>query len=71
MCNLELKISILRSGRKAYEIAQQLGWHPTKISQIVSGVYSPNEDEKGRLANAIGVPVTEIFSSPVHKESFQ
>lgn len=61
MCNLELKICILRSGRKAYEIAHQLGWHPTKISQIVSGVYLPDDLEKKRLADAIGVPGDDIF----------
>jgi len=61
MCNLDLKINILRSGKYAYEIAAELGWHPTKISQIISGVYCPDNEEKELLARAIGVPVVEIF----------
>jgi len=59
--NLELKISILRTGRKAYEIANDLGWYSTKISQIVTGMYTPDDDEKKRIAKVIGVPVESIF----------
>jgi len=59
--NLELKIAILRSGRKAYEVAGALGWSATKISQIVTGIYIPDEAEKIRIANVLGVPVQEIF----------
>ncbi|MCH7650112.1 MAG: helix-turn-helix transcriptional regulator [Nitrospinae bacterium] len=64
MCNLDLKISILKSGKYAYQVAQELGWHPTKLSQIISGVYIPDQEEKELLANAIGVPVAEIFPEP-------
>ncbi len=64
MCNLELKINILKSGKYGYQIAQALGWHPTKLSQIVSGVYSPDKEEKEALAIAIGVAVADIFPKP-------
>lgn len=64
MCNLELKINILKSGKYSYQIAQEVGWHPTKISQIIAGVYSPDEKEKEALANAIGVPVVKISPDP-------
>ena len=63
MFNLELKVSILRSGKMSYQIASELEWHPTKISQIISGVYLPDEEEKMRLANAVGVPVSQIFQA--------
>lgn len=62
--NLELKISILRTRRNAYEIAHDLGWHPTKISQIICGIYLPDEAEQARLARVIGVPVENIFPKP-------
>jgi hypothetical protein len=68
MSNLNLKICILRSGRKGYEVAQQLGWHPTKLSQIISGVYSPDEEDKKLLANAIGVSVVDIFQNNKNSE---
>jgi hypothetical protein len=69
MSNLNLKICILRSGRKGYEIAQQLGWHPTKLSQIISGVYLPDEEDKRLLANAIGTSVTNIFQNIKNQEN--
>ena len=69
MSNLNLKISILRSGRKGYEIAQQLGWHPTKLSQIISGGYLPDEEDKRLLANAIGTSVTNIFQNIKNQEN--
>jgi len=64
MCNLELKINIMKSGKYGYQIAQEVGWHPTKLSQIISGVYTPDQKEKERLAIAIGVPVADIFPGP-------
>jgi transcriptional regulator with XRE-family HTH domain len=63
MRNIELKVAILRSGKKAYEIAQKLGWHPTRLSQILSGVYIPTSDERDRLAEVVGVPVEDVFLS--------
>ena len=61
MCNIELKVAILRSGKKAYEIAQKLGWHPSRISQIHSGIYTPTSDERDRLAEVVGVTAEDIF----------
>lgn len=59
--NLELKIAILRSGRKAYEVAGDLGWSSTKISQIITGIYIPDDAEKMRIAKVVGVPIESIF----------
>ena len=61
MYNLELKVRFVRSGRKIYTIAHELDWHPTKISQIISGVYTPDEVEKKQLARVLGVSIEEIF----------
>ena len=63
MCNVEIKVAILRSGKKGYQIAQSLDWHPTRISQIISGVYTPSFEEKRQLAEALGATVPELFSS--------
>ncbi len=61
MCNLELKILILRSGKKAYEIARQLRWHPSKLSTIVNGIYAPSSMEKEDLSQVLGCQVDEAF----------
>jgi|TARA_B100000315_G_C14089118_1_gene368393 transcriptional regulator with XRE-family HTH domain len=62
MQNLRLKIAILESGRRGYQIANELGWHPTKVSQIVIGAYSPSLEEKKQLADALGHSVSEVFT---------
>ena len=62
MCNIEIKVAILRSGRKGYQIAQNLDWHPTRISQIISGVYTPSHKEKRELAEALNTTVPKLFS---------
>jgi len=58
---VQLKISILRSGRKSYQIARALDWHPSKLSHIIAGIYVPDSIEKEELANELGVTVDEIF----------
>ena len=64
MRNLNMKSSIMKAGKYAYQITQEIGWHPTKISQILSGVYSPDKEEKELLVNAIGITVAELFPKP-------
>ena len=64
MCNTRLKIAIIESGLKGYEIAHQLHWHPTKVSQIVIGAHRPNSNEKRQLATILGKSVIYLFSEP-------
>ena len=61
MFNTRLKIAIIESGQKGYEIAHRLGWHPTKVSQIVIGAHRPNANEKCQLANVLGKSISELF----------
>ncbi|MBT6718105.1 MAG: helix-turn-helix transcriptional regulator [Nitrospina sp.] len=63
MCNKRLKIAIIESGKKGYEIARQLDWHPTKVSQIVIGAYTPSSVEKRQLAKVLGRSVHELFAN--------
>lgn len=62
MSNKRLKIAIIESGRKGYEIANSLGWHPTKVSQIVIGAYRPSSIEKRQLAKELGKTVEGLFA---------
>ena len=63
MCNTRLKIAIIESGQKGYELANSLNWHPTKISQIVIGAQRPSADDKCQIANALGKSVAQLFNS--------
>ena len=59
---VQVKISILRSGRKSYQIARALGWHPSKLSHIIAGIYVPDSCEKEDLARELETTVDELFS---------
>ncbi len=66
MCNTALKCAIIQDGRKGYQIAQLLGWHPSKVSQIIIGAHTPNSEEKRQLADTLGKREIELF--PVENE---
>ncbi len=59
--SLELKIAIVQSGIKSYKVAAKIGWHPSKLSCVINGVYEPTADEKYQLANVLGVKIGDIF----------
>ena len=58
---IRLKIKLVELGIKNYEIAQRLGWHPSKLSQIVNGASIPSMEEKAQIAKVLGADVGEIF----------
>jgi len=64
MGNTRLKIAIIKSGREGYEIARELNWHPTKVSQIKIGAHRPSFDEKRQLAVILDKVVSELFPEP-------
>ena len=68
MCNTRLKIAIIETGQKGYQIARRLGWHPTKVSQIVIGAHPPNAEEKRQLARMLGKTVAELFHTSKEPE---
>ena len=63
MCNTNLKIAIIQSPYKGYELAHKLDWHPTKVSQIVIGAHTPSAEEKRQIAYVLEKSVSELFSS--------
>lgn len=60
MC-VELKILILKSGKKNYEINQALHWHASKLSSILNGSYKPSSMEQEDLCEVLGCQVVEAF----------
>lgn len=63
---MKLKVKIIESSRKFYEVAQSLGWHPSKLSHIINGAMKPSPEDKAMIANELGVDVAEVF--PLKKE---
>jgi len=60
MC-VELKILILKSGKKNYEINQALNWHASKLSSILNGSYKPSSMEQEDLCEVLCCQVEEAF----------
>ena len=58
----DLKIAIIRSGRPAFKVAAALGWHPSKISQIISGKYKPSSLDQELLAEELRTTVEALFN---------
>ncbi len=44
-----------------FQLRLATGIHQSKISMIENGLIDPREDEKEKLAKALGVAVEEIF----------
>jgi len=64
MCNnVDLEVRILKSGKRKYQIAQALHWHPSKLSSILNRVYTPSTMEMEDLADELGCQVADIFPS--------
>ena len=57
----EIKVAIYRSGLRAYQVAYKLDWHPSKLSQVISGIQRLSWTEKKALADVLGASVGEIF----------
>jgi len=61
---LQVKVAIVKSGRRGYEVAHALQWHPAKLSQIINEIYTPTSLEMELLSEELGVPVEELFPKP-------
>lgn len=59
---LELKVAIVRTGRRNYEICHALGWYPSKLSAVINETYVPDSIEKEDLARELGLTVDDLFN---------
>lgn len=59
--NRSLKIAILDSGFKSYQVANQAGILETRLSRLVSQAVNATEVEKKKIASVLKVPISKIF----------
>jgi transcriptional regulator with XRE-family HTH domain len=59
--NLLLEISRLKSGLTKIQLAQRAGLRRDRLSMIVHGWVRPSEDERARIARALGEPEAALF----------
>jgi len=63
MTCVELRIQMLKSGLRNYQIARNLGWHSSKLSSVLNETYRPSAVEKEDIAEALGCRVEDAFPS--------
>jgi transcriptional regulator with XRE-family HTH domain len=60
---MENKLRVIRRTKEVtqFDLRLKTGIHPSRVSLIEHGYIEPREDEKRRLAKALGVMPEEIF----------
>ena len=61
MVNINLKILVLKSGQKGYEINQAMGRHASWLSSVINGSYVPDSTEKEDLCSLLECEIEEAF----------
>ena len=61
MSRNQLKLAILNSNVPQYVLAAKAGMSETKLSRVVRGRADPTEDERRRIAKALGVSEDDLF----------
>ena len=66
---INLKIQIIKNGRKCNEVAARMHWKPSKISAIIAGNYTPSSCEREELAAELGTTVDALFNPDKETDS--
>ncbi len=61
MLNVPLKIALVRTGKRQFELADALGLSELRLSQILHGRTTPTEAERARMAEVLGVSERVLF----------
>ena len=63
MVSKELRVGILLSGKRHYELAQEAGIHPSTLSKLLNGIdrVRPNDPRILRIAEIVGVHSEQAF----------
>lgn len=61
MTNTPLKVAIIQSGQRSYEIERSLDFWPGKLSKLISGIITPSVKDRLALAEILQRPVANLF----------
>jgi transcriptional regulator with XRE-family HTH domain len=61
--NKALRIAIINSGLRQYDVAKRVGVGEARMSGFVHGRFEPTQDEKKRIAKVLKVAVHDLFQS--------
>ena len=57
-----IKELLARNGRKVKWLAEQIGCHPTEVSQWIAGRRTPSLPRAIKIASILGCTVEDLFS---------
>ena len=60
----ELKVAIIRRGKRQYRVCQELGghWTPAKLSHIIHGAERITSAEMRELSEYLRIPIKTLFA---------
>jgi hypothetical protein len=61
MANTNLKIAVIQSGLRGYEVERVLNFWPGKLSKMIAGIIAPTNGEEIALAEVLDKKVCDIF----------
>ncbi len=61
--NIKLQEAIYSSGKRTFEIANEVGMTPYRFAYIARGIYPVREHEKKPIAKALGKKVSDLFDA--------
>lgn len=64
MVTLRIKELSKQNGIALNVLAEQIGISATSLSCIITGKQKPSLDTLEKIANALGVPISELFEAP-------
>ena len=62
-----IKELLARNGLKVKWVAEQIGCHPTEVSQWIAGRRTPNLPRAIKIANLLGCTVEDVFPTTEKK----
>jgi transcriptional regulator with XRE-family HTH domain len=67
MISKELKVAVLLNEKKAYQIAQEAGIHPSTLSKILHGIekVEPGDERILRVAKVSNLDPRECFTKGI------
>ena len=63
-----IKELLARNGLKVKWIAEQVGCHPTEVSQWIAGRRTPNLSRAKKIASLLGCSVEDLFPTKTEQQ---
>jgi len=59
--NARLRDAVFKTGLNQSEFADKFNIHRVLLSQIIGGIYIPNQKQMNQIAHALGMITTDLF----------